>query len=435
MATLLSILLAASVAGSVAQSPSGYRSALTHVDSKGGFTKTELLHRAAHRSRLRAATMLSGYSTTSSNSTSRPRLQSGQAEYLMNLAIGTPPVPFVALADTGSNLIWTQCQPCKLCFPQDTPIYNTSASTSFSPEPCSSAMCQSLQSDNNCTLNSQCMYYYDYADGAYSAGVLGRETLTLGTTASAVSASDVAFGCGSDNGGDSFNSTGTVGLSRGPLSLVAQLGFGKFSYCLTDFFLPSLSSPVLFGSLAELEPRGGDTMQTTPLVQNMAYPSWYYISLEGISLGDTRLPIPEQAFQLRNDGTGGMVVDSGTTFTILEGSAFMVVLDHVAEVLGHPAVNSSSFEIPCFPAPSGQRQLPPMPDMVMHFAGGADMRLHRDNYMSFDEEGSSFCLNMLGDDATLSGSVLGNFQQQNIQMLFDITVGQLSFAPADCSIL
>ncbi|XP_071677312.1 aspartic proteinase nepenthesin-1-like [Lolium perenne] len=322
MATLLSILLAASVAGSVAQSPSGYRSALTHVDSKGGFTKTELLHRAAHRSRLRAATMLSGYSTTSSNSTSRPRLQSGQAEYLMNLAIGTPPVPFVALADTGSNLIWTQCQPCKLCFPQDTPIYNTSASTSFSPEPCSSAMCQSLQSDNNCTLNSQCMYYYDYADGAYSAGVLGRETLTLGTTASAVSASDVAFGCGSDNGGDSFNSTGTVGLSRGPLSLVAQLGFGKFSYCLTDFFLPSLSSP-----------------------------------------------------------------------------------------------------------------LPPMPDMVMHFAGGADMRLHRDNYMSFDEEGSSFCLNMLGDDATLSGSVLGNFQQQNIQMLFDITVGQLSFAPADCSIL
>jgi hypothetical protein len=42
---------------------------------------------------------------------------------------------------------------------------------------------------------------------------------------------------------------------------------------------------------------------------------------------------------------------------------------------------------------------------------------------------------MLGDDATLSGSVLGNFQQQNIQMLFDITVGQLSFAPADCSIL
>jgi hypothetical protein len=85
--------------------------------------------------------MLSGYSTTSSNSTSRPRLQSGQAEYLMNLAIGTPPVPFVALADTGSDLIWTQCQPCKLCFPQDTPIYNTSASTSFSPEPCSSAMC------------------------------------------------------------------------------------------------------------------------------------------------------------------------------------------------------------------------------------------------------------------------------------------------------
>ncbi|KAL5667956.1 hypothetical protein ACJX0J_020177, partial [Zea mays] len=71
-----------------------------------------------------------------SNSNAGPaRLRSGQAEYLMELAIGTPPVPFVALADTGSDLTWTQCKPCKLCFPQDTPIYDTAASASFSPVP------------------------------------------------------------------------------------------------------------------------------------------------------------------------------------------------------------------------------------------------------------------------------------------------------------
>ena len=91
---------------------------------------------------------------------------------------------------------------------------------------------------------------------------------------------------------------------------------------------------------------------------------------------------------------------------------------------------TTSLESPCFPAPAGERQLPAMPDMVLHFAGGADMTLHRDNYMSSDEEDSSFCLNIGGTTWT---SILGNFQQQNIQMLFDITVGQMSFVPTDCS--
>jgi hypothetical protein len=71
--------------------------------------------------------------------------------------------------------------------------------------------------------------------------------------------------------------------------------------------------------------------------------------------------------------------------------------------------------------------------MVLHFAGGADMRLRRDNYMYFDKDLSSFCLTIAGSPGPVSTSVLGNFQQQNIQMLFDITVGQVSFVPTDCS--
>jgi hypothetical protein len=425
--------------------PSGYRSTLTHVDSHGGFTKAELMRRAAHRSRHRAFMMLlPRYSTMSTSSNAGPaRLRSGQAEYLMELAIGTPPVPFVALADTGSDLTWTQCKPCKLCFPQDTPIYDTAASASFSPVPCASATCLPIwRSSRNCTATttSPCRYRYAYDDGAYSAGVLGTETLTFagsspGAPGPGVSVGGVAFGCGVDNGGLSYNSTGTVGLGRGSLSLVAQLGVGKFSYCLTDFFNTSLGSPVLFGSLAELAAPstiGGAAVQSTPLVQGPYNPSRYYVSLEGISLGDARLPIPNGTFDLRDDGSGGMIVDSGTIFTVLVESAFRVVVNHVAGVLNQPVVNASSLDSPCFPATAGEQQLPDMPDMLLHFAGGADMRLHRDNYMSFNQESSSFCLNIAGAPSAY-GSILGNFQQQNIQMLFDITVGQLSFVPTDCS--
>uniref|UniRef100_A0ACD5XUN1 Uncharacterized protein n=1 Tax=Avena sativa TaxID=4498 RepID=A0ACD5XUN1_AVESA len=371
--------------------------------------------------------MLSGYSTTSSSSETSPRLFSGQAEYLMELAIGTPPVPFIALADTGSDLTWTQCQPCKLCFPQDTPIYDTSASSSFSPVACSSATCLPIWS-RNCSSSPVCRYRYAYDDGAYSTGILGTETITFGSASTSSAHHGIAFGCGADNGGASYNSTGTVGLGRGTLSLVAQLGVGKFSYCLTDFFNSSLGSPFLFGTLGDI---AGDAaqVQSTPLLQSPQNPSRYFVSLEGISLGDARLPIPNDTFALHANGSGGMIVDSGTIFTVLEETAFRVVVSHVADVLGQPVVNASSLDAPCFPAPAGER---PMPDMVLHFAGGADMRLHRDNYMYFHEEDSSFCLSISGTTPA-STSVLGNFQQQNIQMLFDITVGQMSFMPTDCS--
>ncbi|CAO2146976.1 unnamed protein product [Urochloa humidicola] len=430
------LLLASFHSTAAAAPPSSYRSTLTHVDSKGGFTRGELMRRAAHRSRHHTATVLPGsYSRTSCGSDTRPtRLYSGQAEYLMELAIGTPPVPFVALIDTGSNLIWTQCKPCKLCFAQDTPIYDPTASSTFSLVNCSNSNCLPVWS-SNCSATAPCGYQYYYGDGAYSAGVLGTEALTFGSTydqTSSVSVDGIAFGCGVDNGGLSYNSTGTVGLGRGSLSLVAQLGVGKFSYCLTDFFNTSLGSPVLFGSLAELaDPTGGTTVQSTPLVQSRHAASRYFISLEGISLGNDLLPIPNGTFDLRSDGDGGMIVDSSTTLTILVESAFRVVVDHVAEVLGQPVVNASSLDSPCFPAPAGAWQLPDMPDMVLHFASGADMRLHRDNYMFFNQEESMFCLNIVG--TPWLRSVLGNFQQQNIQMLFDTTVGQLSFVNTDCS--
>ena len=112
------LLLLASLCCSAVAPPSGYRSTLTHINSHGSFTKAELMRRAAHRSRHQASTMLSHYSTTSNSSNASPaRLRSGQGEYLMELSIGMPSVPFVALANTGSDLTWTQCKPCKLCFP------------------------------------------------------------------------------------------------------------------------------------------------------------------------------------------------------------------------------------------------------------------------------------------------------------------------------
>ena len=52
------------------------------------------------------------------------------------------------------------------------------------------------------------------------------------------------------------NVAGIVGLGRGTLSLVAQLGSRKFSYCFTSIG-DNKSSSLLFGSRADLNASNG----------------------------------------------------------------------------------------------------------------------------------------------------------------------------------
>ncbi|KAH9706645.1 hypothetical protein KPL70_012288 [Citrus sinensis] len=44
-------------------------------------------------------------------STAQADIISSLGEYMMNISIGIPPVEILAIADTGSDLIWTQCKP------------------------------------------------------------------------------------------------------------------------------------------------------------------------------------------------------------------------------------------------------------------------------------------------------------------------------------
>ena len=102
-----------------------------------------------------------------------------------------------------------------------------------------------------------------------------------------------------------------MGLGRGPLSLVSQLGSKKFSYCLTSIG-DNKSSSLLFGSLADLNFSNGAVLKTNPLIRNPILTSFYYLSLKGIIVGQTLLPIPKSLFQLGSDGGGGVILDSRT---------------------------------------------------------------------------------------------------------------------------
>ena len=71
----------------------------------------------------------------------------------------------------------------------------------------------------------------------------------------------------------------------------------------------------MFGESARLS---GKVSSSTPIVQNNQESTFYYLSLDSISVGRKLLNIKKDTFILQFDGRGGFVIDSGTTVTYLE---------------------------------------------------------------------------------------------------------------------
>lgn len=399
-----------------------FRVLLRHVDSGKNLTKLERVQHGIKRGKARLQklnAMVLAASTSDSDQLEAP-IRAGNGEYLMELAIGTPPVSYPAVLDTGSDLIWTQCKPCTQCYKQPTPIFDPKKSSSFSKVSCGSTLCSALPSS---TCSDGCDYVYSYGDYSTTQGVLATETFTFGESRKKVSVQNIGFGCGEDNEGDGFEqASGLVGLGRGPLSLVSQLKEPKFSYCLTPMD-DTKASVLLLGSLEKVK---GDTEAiTTPLLRNPLQASFYYLSLEGISVGDTRLSIEKSTFEVGDDGSGGVIIDSGTTITYIEQKAFESLKKEFISQTKLPVDNSSSTGLDvCFSLPSGSTQVE-IPKLVFHFKGG-DLVLPAENYIIGDSNLGVACLAM---GASSGMSIFGNVQQQNILVNHDLEKETISFVP------
>ncbi|KAI4343496.1 hypothetical protein L6164_010837 [Bauhinia variegata] len=400
----------------------GLRVKLQHVDAGKNLTKLERVRhgikRGNHRlERLNAMVL----AAASPDSELEAPIHAGNGEYLMTLSIGTPPQEYSAVLDTGSDLIWTQCKPCSQCYKQPTPIFDPQLSSTFSKLSCSSDLCSSLPSS---TCSDGCQYVYAYGDYSMTQGILGTETFTLGDSGNQVSVQNIGFGCGEDNEGNGFEqASGLVGLGRGPLSLVSQLKESKFSYCLTSME-DSKTSTLFLGSMNS----SSKGALTTPLLRNPSQPSFYYLSLEGITVGDTRLSIEKSTLEFSDDGRGGVIIDSGTTITYIEQSAFAELKKEFTSQTKLAADDSGSTGLDvCFTLPSGTTQVE-IPKLVFHFKG-ADLELPADNYIIADSNLGLACLAM---GASSGMSIFGNIQQQNMLVNHDLEKETISFIPAQC---
>lgn len=417
---------------SFSESETGFTLQLHHLDALSlNSTPEELFHTRLQRDAIRVqklsslggARNLSQVSGTGFSSSVISGLAQGSGEYFTRIGVGTPPKYVYMVLDTGSDIVWLQCAPCKNCYSQTDPVFNPAKSGSFAKVRCRTPLCSRLESPG-CNQRQTCLYQVSYGDGSYTTGEFVTETLTFRRT----KVDRVALGCGHDNEGLFVGAAGLLGLGRGGLSFPSQTGRSfnqKFSYCLVDRSASSKPSSVVFGDSAVSR-----TARFTPLLSNPRLDTFYYVELLGISVGGTPVSgISASHFKLDPTGNGGVIIDCGTSVTRLNRPAYIALRD--AFRAGASSLKSApefSLFDTCYDL-SGKTTVK-VPTVVLHFRG-ADVSLPASNYLIPVDGSGRFCFAFAGTTSGLS--IIGNIQQQGFRVVYDLAGSRVGFSPRGCA--
>ncbi|VAH73844.1 unnamed protein product [Triticum turgidum subsp. durum] len=364
---------------------------------------------------------------------------SRSSEYLMAVNIGTPPTPMVAIADTGSDLIWLNCSyggdGPGLAAARDADAqspgvqFDPSKSTTFSLVDCDSGACGELP-DAACGTDSKCRYSYSYGDGSHTSGLLSTETFTFADAPGArgdgtTRVAHVNFGCSTTFVG-TFIGDGLVGLGGGDLSLVSQLGADtslgrRFSYCLVPYSVMA-SSALNFGPRATVTDPGA---ATTPLIPSQVK-AYYTVELRSVKVGYKTFAAPDQS---------PVIVDSGTTLTYLPEALLDPLVKELTRRIKLPPAQSPEKFLPlCFDVSRVREgQVAAMiPDVTLGLGGSVAVTLKAENTFVEVQEGI-LCLAVAAMSEQLPASIIGNIAQQNMHVGYDLDKGTVTFAPADCA--
>ncbi|XP_028755353.1 aspartic proteinase CDR1-like [Neltuma alba] len=216
------------------------------------------------------------------------------------------------------------------------------------------------------------------------------------------------FGCADKTTGYFVSeSSGIVGLGRGSISLISQMGSsiqGKFLYCLTPMFSDKLSK-LNFGQKAVVS--GSGTI-STPLVKT---DNDNYYHMHG-------WPIEE----------GNTVIDSGSRLTILpQGVYFKVESEVIAKTKSGQARITRAFSL-WYASESIESFGAPI--ITLHFRSNAHVKLNPMNTFILVSSGR-VCFGFR--PMMRSVSLTGNLAQVNLLVGFDLQNNIVSFKPTDCT--
>ncbi|CAH8360481.1 unnamed protein product [Eruca vesicaria subsp. sativa] len=351
----------------------------------------------------------------------------------VTLTAGSPPQTINMVLDTGSELSWLHCK--KTSTP--TPIFDHARSSSYTTLPCSSPVCttqtQDLTNPPICDKNANlCHVAVSYADGSSLDGNLALDTFGIGATRRP----STAFGCmdstSSTTPGEDAKTTGLMGMNRGRLSFVNQMGLSKFSYCISG----SDSTGVLVLGDAPLPP-----LKYTPLVTKLdRLPYWdrfaYTVQFQGIRVGSTLLPIPASAFVPENSGAGQTILDTGTQFTFLLAPVYNVLKTEFTKqtkpvlTVDPGFVFQTALDL-CFRVGTTKPDFSKLPTVSLMFPGAeltvsGEKLLYRVPGPGSDQK---YCFTFGNSElANIDMFIIGNYHQQNVWMEYDLAHATVGFA-------
>lgn len=454
-----------------------------------GTTYSLVLGLRLSRDTLPTPRALSGANDHSSSTTTAPNGQSEafamravQDGYLIPLYLGTPPQVIQVYMDTGSDLTWVPCGSnlsfdCLDCddFRNNklAAIFNPSHSLSALRDLCSSSFCIDIHSSDNyidpCTMagcslstliKSSCSrpcpsFAYTYGEGGVVTGMLTRDTLRVYENIFSPNLSreisNFSFGC---VGSTYREPIGIAGFGRGVLSLPSQLGFlhKGFSHCFLSFKFsnnPNISSPLVIGDFA-VSSDHEENLQFTPMLKSPMYPNYYYIGLEAITVGnssETQVPMSMREFD--SQGNGGMLIDSGTTYTHLPEPIYSQLLSTLHSEISYPRSPETElrtgFDL-CYKIPftSDNNSSPVdypdfLPSITFHFLNNVSLVLSQgSHFYAMGAPRNSTVVKCLlfqsMDDGDYGpAGVFGSFQQQNVKVVYDLEKERIGFQHMDCA--
>ncbi|XP_047055734.1 aspartic proteinase NANA, chloroplast-like [Lolium rigidum] len=383
----------------------------------------------------------------------------GIGQYFVRFRVGTPAQPFLLVADTGSDLTWVKCRNSSaLAAAAGTGTgraFRPERSRTWAPISCASDTCvKSLPfSLATCpTPGTACAYDYRYKDGSAALGTVGTESATIALSGPAAAPSKaklkgLVLGCSTSYSGPSFDaSDGVLSLGYSDISFASHAASrfaGRFSYCLVDHLAPrNATSYLTFGPNPAVSSRTSSSSscpraakpraRETPLVLDARMRPFYDVSIKAISVNGEFLKIPRAVWDV--DAGGGVILDSGTSLTVLAKPAYRAVVAALDKRLaGLPRVIMDPFEY-CYnwTSPSTGRDADvDLPKMAVHFAGSARLEPPGKSYV-IDAAPGVKCIGV--QEGPWPGiSVIGNILQQEHLWEFDLKNRRLRFKRSRCT--
>jgi hypothetical protein len=334
------------------------------------------------------------------------------------------------IVDTASELTWVQCAPCDSCHDQQDPLFDPSSSPSYAAVPCNSSSCDALQvatgmSGQTCGGADQpaaCSYTLSYRDGSYSRGVLAHDKLSL----AGEDIEGFVFGCGTSNQGPFGGTSGLMGLGRSQLSLISQtmdqFG-GVFSYCLPLKESGSSGSLVLGDDSSVY--RNSTPIVYTSMVSDPMQGPFYFVNMTGITVGG-------QEVESSGFSAAKVIIDSGTIITSLVPSVYNAVrAEFLSQLEEYPQAPAFSILDTCFNL-TGLREVQ-VPSLKFVFEGNVEVEVDSKGVLYFvSSDASQVCLALASLKSEYDTSIIGNYQQKNLRVIFDTSGSQIGFAQETC---